>query len=168
MTVGVTVASFDEFYRASRGRTLQCVYALTGDLAEAQDVVQDAYVRAWEHWSRVSSYADPGAWVRTVALRMAVSRWRRARNRLTAHRRHGLAPPVPAPDESTVALVRALREIAPAQRMAIVLHHLGGYSVADIAAQTGVAEGTVKARLSRGRQALARLLQLDVAEESHA
>lgn len=162
----MTVESFDEFYRASRQRTLHCVYALTGDLAEAQDVVQDAYVRAWEHWARVSTYDDPQAWVRTVALRQAVSRWRRARNRIAAHRRHGLAPPVPPPDESTVALVRALRELPLAQQVAIVMHHMGGYSVADIAAQTGVAEGTVKARLSRGRQALARVLRLDVAEES--
>ncbi|WP_155369284.1 SigE family RNA polymerase sigma factor [Catellatospora vulcania] len=160
--------SFDEFYLSSRQRVLRYVYAVNGDLQDAQDVLQEAYARAWQHWGRIGDYGDPEAWVRTVAYRIAVSRWRRTKSALTAHRRHGAEPAAPAPDENTVALVTALRGIPEDQRRAIVLHHLAGRSVAEIAAETGVAEGTVKARLSRGRQALAPLLRTETTGRRHA
>jgi RNA polymerase sigma-70 factor (ECF subfamily) len=157
--------SFDAFYRTSRQRLFDCLYALTGDRAEAQDAVHEAYARAWQRWSRVADYADPEAWVRTVARRIAISRWRRARNRLVAHRRIGEPPPLPGPGPDSVALVGALAKIPPAQRTAIVLHHLVGLPVAEVADQTGVPVGTVKARLSRGRRALADLL--GIPEDAH-
>lgn len=158
--------TFDAFYRDTRQRLFACVYALTGNAAEAQDAVHEAYARAWQRWSRVGEYGDPEAWVRTVARRVAVSRWRRTRNRLVAHRRAGEPPPLPGPGPDTVALVAALGQIPAAQRTAIVLHHLLGLPVAEVAAETGVAEGTVKARLSRGRRALADLLA--VSEDANA
>ena len=64
------VDGFDEFYRGSRQRLLGFVYVLTGDLAEAQDAVQEAYVRAWQRWSTVSAYEEPEAWVRVVDTRL--------------------------------------------------------------------------------------------------
>lgn len=157
--------SFDAFYRASRQRLFDTLYALTGDRAEAQDAVHEAYARAWQRWSTVGDYGDPEAWVRTVARRIAVSRWRRTRNRLVAHRRVGEPPPLPGPGPDSVALVTALARIPLPQRTAIVLHHLAGLPVAEVAAETGVAVGTVKARLSRGRKALAELL--GVPEDTH-
>jgi len=159
--------AFDAFYRASQQRLYACVYALTGNAAEAQDVIHEAYARAWQRWSTVSEYADPEAWVRTVARRIAVSRWRRTRNRLVAHRRHGPPPAVPGPGPGHVALVAALARLPVEQRVAIVLYHLCDLSVADVAQETGVPVGTVKARLSRGRRALAILLSRSVAEDSH-
>jgi RNA polymerase sigma-70 factor (ECF subfamily) len=159
--------AFDEFYRSSRQRLYATLYALTGDAAEAQDAAQEAYVRAWQRWSAVSAYADPEAWVRTVGRRIAVSRWRRARNALTAHRRTAGVDHTPGPDADTVALVTALRELPLPQRTAIVLHHIAGRTVADISRETGVPEGTVKARLVRGRRALAALLDIDTTEDLH-
>lgn len=167
MTTGVPDdASFDAFYRASRQRLFDCLVALTGNRAEAQDVVHEAYARAWQRWSTVGDYADPESWVRTVARRIAVSRWRRARNRLVAHRRVGEPVPLPGPGPDSVAVVTALGKLPLAQRTAIVLHHLVGLPVAEVAAETGAPEGTVKARLARGRRALADLLA--VTEDSHA
>lgn len=157
--------SFDAFYRASRQRLFAAVYALTGNAAEAQDAVHEAYARAWQRWAKLSDHGDPEAWVRTVARRVAVSRWRKARNRLLAHRRMGEPPPAPGPGPDTVALMSALARIPLAQRTAIVLHHLVGLPVAEVAVETGVPVGTVKARLSRGRRALADLLE--VPEDSH-
>jgi RNA polymerase sigma-70 factor (ECF subfamily) len=93
--------------------------------------------------------------VRQVACRLAVSRFRR----LQVGR--GLLPrtrSVPELDPSRVALVAALRRIPEAQRLAIVLHHVADLPVEQVAAETGVPVGTVKARLSRGRAALALLL----------
>lgn len=151
-------AQFDAFYVGSRRRVLHQVYAMTSDLAEAQDLTQEAYARAWQRWSRVSDCEDPEAWVRTVAWRLAASRWRRAKVGARALLRHGPAPDVAAPTPDTVALVSALKELPEAHRRAVVLHHLVGHTVAEIALDEGCPEGTVKARLSRGRSALARLL----------
>jgi len=158
---------FDSFYRATRQRLFDCLYALTGNAAEAQDAVHEAYARAWQRWSSVGGYAEPEAWVRTVARRIAVSGWRRARNRLTAHRRHGLPPAVPGPDPDATVIAAALGRLPIEQRTAIVLHHLCDLSVAEVARETGVPTGTVKARLSRGRRALAALLSIDLVEEHH-
>jgi RNA polymerase sigma-70 factor (ECF subfamily) len=92
-----------------------------------------------------------------VAYRISVNSWHKARNRLTAHRaaRHRELPGL-SPD--LVALVSALRKIPEAQRRAIVLHHLAGLSVEEIAREMGAPAGTVKARLARGRRALAPLV----------
>lgn len=152
--------SFDAFYRATRQRLFDCLYALTGNAAEAQDVVHEAYARAWQRWPTVGRYGNPEAWVRMVARRIAVSRWRRARNRLLAHRRVGAPEPLPGPGPETVALIAALRQLPMPQRTAIVLHYLAGLPVAEIAAETGVPVSTAKARLARGRRTLARLLKV--------
>jgi RNA polymerase sigma-70 factor, ECF subfamily len=160
---------FDAFYRATRQRLLHQMYAMTGNLADAQDCVQETYARAWQHWARVSAHVNPEAWLRTVAWRVAASRWRKIKNGVAAMARHGPPSHAPEPSPDNVALVAALKEIPEAQRRAIVLHHLAGLSVEEVAQETGVATGTVKARLSRGRNALAALLRDDqVHDESPA
>jgi RNA polymerase sigma-70 factor, ECF subfamily len=147
--------SFDDFYRATSRRVLHQVYALTGDLAEAQDCVQEAYARAWQRWARVGRHDDPEAWVRTVARRIAVSRWRRARTAMGYLLHHGKPETTAAPSENHALLVRALRDLSQPQRDAVVLHHLVGLSVEEVAHRTSSPVGTVKARLHRGRAALA-------------
>lgn len=154
----MTEEEFDAFYADAAQRLVGQLYGMTGDLAEAQDVVQDAFVRAWDRRSSLSTEQNPEAWVRTVAWRLAVSRWRRARMATRLHRQHHVTEHVAAPDESTVALVAALKQIPEAQRRAIVLHHLADLTVEQVASETGVPTGTVKARLVRGRAALATLL----------
>lgn len=149
---------FDAFYVENAPRLTRQIVALTGNRQEAQDVVQEAFARAWQQWPAVSGYDAPLAWVRTVASRLAISRWRRARNAVVAWRRHGPADPLPGVSPDRVALVAALAQIPQAQRVAIVLHHLMDLSVEQVAQETGAPVGTVKARLSRGRAALAVLL----------
>ncbi|MEV4630671.1 SigE family RNA polymerase sigma factor [Micromonospora sp. NPDC049523] len=161
-------AGFDEFYQGSRQRLLGYVFLLTGDLAEAQDVVQEAYMRAWQRWSTIRGYDDPEAWMRTVARRIAVSQWRRIRGRARAYLLHGAADPVPAPSLSTVAVVQALSRLPAEQRVAIAMHYLLGMPVVDVARETGAPVGTVKARLHRGRAALAELLAIDSGEPADA
>ena len=80
---------FDALYRAQAPRVVHLIYASTGDLTLAQDCTQEAYSRAWQRWSEVSTYDDPGAWVRTVARRLAISAWRKRTNQDRAHVRHG-------------------------------------------------------------------------------
>jgi RNA polymerase sigma-70 factor (ECF subfamily) len=146
---------FDAFYTGSVRRLTSQMYAMTGSRSEAEDLVQEAFARAWQNWRKVSCYDDPEAWVRTVAHRLRVSVWRKAVNRLAAHRRRGQDEDVPALGVDYVAIVSALRRIPTAQRRAIVLHHLVGLTVDEIAHETGARPGTVKAWLSRGRRAMA-------------
>jgi RNA polymerase sigma-70 factor, ECF subfamily len=160
---------FTAFYDATWRRTLACAYAVTGDLGAAEEVAQEAYARAWPRWSKLVAYDDPGAWVRQVATRQAISRWRRSRTALRHLARSRPPEPAPPPDETSMALMSALRRLPPAQQRALVLHHLAGFSVADIAALERCPAGTVKARLSRGRAALVPLLRdTQNGEPSHA
>ena len=68
---------FDDFYTASFQRITGQVYAMIGDRDEAQECVQEAFVRAWAHRRKLERAEHPEAWVRTTAYRLAVSRWRR-------------------------------------------------------------------------------------------
>lgn len=153
--------SYDDFYAASAPRLVGQLHAMTGDLTEAQDCVQEAFARAWRRWDRVQAYDSPEAWVRTVAHRLAVSRFRRTRTGVRALRRHGPPADAPGTTPDRVALVAALAALPEVQRRAIVLHHVAGLSVDEVAAETGSPSGTVKARLARGRAALAVLLSDD-------
>src|ERR1700755_1128354 len=149
---------FDAFYHGTARRVLQYIYLVCGDLTEAQDVVQEAYARAWQRWSTVSTYDDPEAWVRTVAWRLSANWWRSVRRRLALLPRISGPQSTPGPTEDRVELIAVLRQLPEAQRRVIVLHYLYDLPVAQIASRTGMPPGTVKVYLARGRAALARLL----------
>lgn len=151
----VRTGDFEDFYRATGQRLVRHVYALTGDMGDAQDIAQEAYARAWQHWSRISKYDAPESWVRTVATRMAVSRWRRAQRAHLAWSRHGPPPDLPEPPPDIVLLVAALRRLPARQRTAIVLRYLTDLTVEQVAREMQCPAGTVKSWLARGRKALA-------------
>jgi RNA polymerase sigma-70 factor, ECF subfamily len=154
----MTAELFDTFYRGTVARLTRYAYGLTGDPGEAQDLVQEAYTRAWRHWRRVGAYEDAEAWLRLVVSRLVSDRWRRLLVRRAAAAGTAPLPPVPPPSEETVLLVAALRQLPFEQRRAVVLFHLLDRSLADVATETGANLSTVKTRLSRGRAALAALL----------
>ncbi|GEC09806.1 RNA polymerase sigma24 factor [Streptomyces spinoverrucosus] len=163
----MTEEEFDAFYAAAFPRLTGQLYAFTGDHGEAQDVVQEAFVRAWDRRREFLADGAPEAWIRTVAMRLAVSRWRRAKRWLELVRRTPPPEAAPGPDAEhahLVDMVTALRKLPEAQRMAVVLHYLCDLSVEQVASETGAPVGTVKARLSRGRAALARELATDDGE----
>ena len=150
---------FTAFYAASFQRLVGQLYAMTGDQPEAQDAVQEAFVRAWARRGEIDRNGAPEAWIRVTAWRVAASRWRRARE---GARLGSLAAPPestagPTPDR--VAFIDALRKVPAEQRRALVLYHLCDLTVDQVAAETGVRAGTVKARLARGRTALAPYLR---------
>ncbi|MEU0899946.1 SigE family RNA polymerase sigma factor [Streptomyces massasporeus] len=159
----MTEDEFDALYAAAFPRLTGQLYAFTGDLGEAQDVVQEAFVQAWDRRRSLLTDEAPEAWIRTVAMRLAVSRWRRARRWLELMRSSPPSTTVPGPGPERTALVTALRRLPEAQRLAVVLHHLCDLTVEQVASQTGAPVGTVKTRLARGRAALARHLAVDEA-----
>lgn len=159
-------SEFDDFYASCYGRLTGQLYAMVGSREEAEECVQEAFVRAWAHRGQLDRAAQPEAWVRTTAYRLAVSRWRRMiRARRTTDRAVGPAASSNPVNENRVALVAALRTLPAAQREVLVLHHIADLSVPQVANELGVPEGTVKARLSRGRAALAAALSPELADD---
>ncbi len=156
---------FDAFYRGTAPRLMRYAYGLTTDAAQAQDLVQEAYARAWQRWRRLRRYEDPEAWLRLVVTRLATDWWRavRVRREAAAAQR----PPAPAdpPDETVLLIVDALRTLPAAQRRALTLHYLLDQPIAAIATEPGASVGTVKSWLSRGRAALA--AHLDAGAGTH-
>jgi len=152
-------AEFDDFYTSSFARVTAQLHALIGDRDEAQECVQEAFVRAWSHRRKLDRAQHPEAWVRTVAYRLAVSRWRRTvRGRRAPDRAVSSAGTTAAPSESHVAVVEALKKLPERQRRVLVLHHIADLPVHEVAREVGAPEGTVKSWLSRGRATLATLL----------
>jgi RNA polymerase sigma-70 factor (ECF subfamily) len=141
--------SFDEFVLRTRTRLVGYAKALTGDSQAAQDIAQDTFVKAWKHWSKVHYYEEPEAWCRKVAHNLAIGRWRR----LGVVARSVSWKPVSSlePDVGHLDLAAAIRSLPSGERNAVVMHGVLDMSVAQIASELGVPEGTVKSWLSRGR-----------------
>ena len=144
-------------YAASYRRLLGQLIGVTGNVAEAEDVVQEAFVRGLDHPARLLGADNPEASLRTVAVNLARSRRRRAQRLV------GLAPrlveePRDADTDGHVILLQALRRLPAGQREVIALHHLADLTVEQVADTLGLPTGTVKTRLSRGRAALSTLV----------
>ncbi|MGY0005320.1 RNA polymerase sigma factor [Micromonospora sp. I033] len=147
-----------QVYAASAARLVAQMYAMTGDYAEAQDVVQEAFVRALARPGRFREVVNPEAWLRTVALNVARSRHRRRvlLHGLVRSGRLGPArPSSPALSPDHVALVAALQRLPRPAREAVVLHHLADLPVTEVATALGCSVEAVKTRLVRARRVLA-------------
>ncbi|WP_240771289.1 sigma-70 family RNA polymerase sigma factor [Nocardioides sp. GY 10113] len=147
---------FDASYRRLVGQ----LYGVCGDLSEAEEAVAEAFVRAVDRRRTFERLDNPEAWLRTVAVNVARSRHRRRElgNRLLRRTADTAADGRGGLSDDRMALVAALRRLPAGQREALALHYLADLPVVEVAATLGVAEGTVKARLSRGRAALGALL----------
>lgn len=154
-----------EAYKSNYPHLVAQVYALTGDLAEAQDVAQEAFARVLARPRGFLTATDPQRWLRTVALNLARTRFRRRQlfdRMVRTGRITPAAQSVPGMTPDRLALIAALRRLPYSTRQVVVLHHVADLPVAEVAATLRLPEGTVKARLSRGRAALAAFLADDV------
>jgi RNA polymerase sigma-70 factor (ECF subfamily) len=147
--------SFEEFYTGAVGRLLGQLFPVTGDLHEAEEVVQEAFARASVRWIRLRDYDVPEAWVRRVAMNLAADRARSLGRHTRAILKLSPPPEVPAVSVEALALAEALRTLPVRQRQVIVLHYLVDLPVEEVARTLGMPDGTVKSLLARGRKALA-------------
>ncbi len=157
----VPTTNFTDLYASSFGRLVGQVTMVTANRDAAEDAVQEAFGRLWKQWDSLSTHGSPEAWVRRVAINLAISRWRRLRRLRPLGDSARTAPeddPVTRHD-----MLKALEALPVRHRQALLLHHVVGLPVADVAREMGAPEGTVKSWLSRGRDTLQRSLGVEEA-----
>lgn len=141
-------AEFTEFYQSTRDDCLRIVLVAVGDQALAEDLVAEAFARAWTAWRTVRRHPAPRAWVVRTALNAHVSWWRRRRREMPLE---GHDLPVPADPSSALdtAVVAALRRLPVRQRQVIALRLLLDLDTQTTAQMLGISAGTVGAHLHR-------------------
>lgn len=153
-------SGFDAFFVEHRDEVVRLAYVLCGDVQIAEEVAQEAFLRAYARWDERTLINPPG-WVRTVAANLARSRWRRAAAELRALGRLGVSgtagPQADLPAEAR-EFWAVVQRLPRRQALAVALHYGEDRSVAEVAALMGCAEGTVKTQLHRARRRLAGLL----------
>jgi RNA polymerase sigma factor (sigma-70 family) len=151
--------SFEEFYEAESRTLFRRLWLISGDRAEAEEIMQDAFLRLLERWDRVGELDDPTSYLYRTAMNVFRRRYRRS---LLAVRRT-LAPAL-ARDEFAEAdardvVRRALATLTPRQRAALVLTELEDMSSNDAGDALGIRPSTVRALASQGRAAFRALLE---------
>jgi RNA polymerase sigma-70 factor (ECF subfamily) len=174
----VAMASEEEFQRLTLP-ALDLVHNLARrfvrDRSDAEDLVQETYLRAWAAWRSGRRPRRVEPWLATICLNAGRDRARRAATRPETPL--AMAAPLDPPDSIDVAeqaidrvhrglVERALWALPAEQRVAIALMDLGGLTAAEVARMTGSPRGTVLARVHRGRKTLARLVLEEVGRDA--
>jgi RNA polymerase sigma-70 factor (ECF subfamily) len=151
-------ADYDGFFRDEYARVLRVCQGVLGDRARAEEAAQEAFLRLYERWDRVSAYERPEAWVRRVALRIAVRTHRRDRALRILER--GVVTDRSSGGQSgrgEDAMTLVLR-LPRKQRIAVALHYVDDLPISEVARVLECAEATVRVHLHRARRRLAELL----------
>jgi RNA polymerase sigma-70 factor, ECF subfamily len=158
------------FLREHYPRLVGAVALVTGDVASAEDAVQEAIVRAWERSERGEEIIALDRWVAAVAMNLSRSRLRRLRVERLARPRLVDVPMTEGPTGDRLDVVLALAALPRRQREVTVLRYYLDLSTADIADQMRTSEGTVKSQLSKARAHLGESLALreNDQEDTHA
>jgi RNA polymerase sigma-70 factor (ECF subfamily) len=157
-------AEFTGFFRAEYPALIRSLYLIVRDREQARDLAQEAFVQLFSRWPRISHYERPDAWVRRVAIRMAVRAVRRDRLRRRLENEFDAAAPSEPLD---LDVLRAVAKLPAAQRAAIVLFYFDDRPVAEVADILACSEITAKVHLHRARKRLAELLRVEKEPEDN-
>jgi RNA polymerase sigma factor (sigma-70 family) len=153
-------------------RLVRAVSLLLDDRSVAEEVAQEALLRAASRWETVRGLDAPGAWVHRVAINLATSQLRRRQLERRARHRVAREEVAPAPDTAEALVIReAMHRLAPEQRRVLVLRYVLGWTAEEIGGLDGATGEAVRQRLQRARAALRNHLDLtvlDVEETSDA
>ena len=150
----VGAMSFEEFFEAERVRLFKALVVITGSRHEAEDIAQDAFLRVWERWGRVSELEDAAGYLHRTAMNAFRDRYRRSKLSLgRAVRTVPTADPYGAVEDRSVAS-QLLGALTPRQRAAIVLTEGLGYPADEAGRFLGIKGSTVRALRFQARSAL--------------
>lgn len=148
---------FAEFYRRSKDECLLAVLVAVGDRETAQELVAEAFARAWASWRTVAKHPAPQAWVVRTALNLSVSRWRRRRRELLVADPGSVANALGGEDadsEMDPQVMAALLRLSARQRQVVALRVFLDLDTKRTAEVLGIAPGTVQAHLGRAIAAM--------------
>ena len=147
--------AFEALFRAEYPSVVRAVRRIVGSSEVAEEISQEAFCRAFERWNKVRAHERPAAWIRLVALRMAIrSDLRRRRGDALRPSWSTLSEPV-----ADLDLQHAIDSLSDRQRTAVVLHYMLDLSISEVSAVMQVSEGTIKTQLHRARSRLAATLE---------
>jgi RNA polymerase sigma-70 factor (ECF subfamily) len=152
---------YASFYRAEFQNVVRTSYLIVHDRQRAEDVAQEAFIQLLAHWSKVSRYERPGAWVRRVAIRIATRSARRERLRPALEQGTDTAP-VFAPRD--VDLLNAIKQLPARQRAAVALFYFEDRPLPEVADILGCSHSAAKVHVFNARRRLAELLGEEVAD----
>jgi RNA polymerase sigma-70 factor (ECF subfamily) len=152
------VERFENFYLREFTAVVGLAYVLSGRSLVAEDIAQEAFMAAQRNWDRIGSLESPGGWIRKVVANKASnarrSRLREARALIRAGLKWGVPAGVYQLSTDHAEIWSAVRSLPKRQQQVVALYYLEDYSVGEVAAVLGIAEGTVKTHLHQGRNAL--------------
>ena len=173
---------FEAFVKDYQNMVFSTAMRLLANQSDAEDVTQETFLRAYERFGELQGSATLGGWLKTVATNLSLNHLTRYRSRWSFfsdvfHRgdeNEGREVEFPAPDDTEQAMAmserrelleQALKNLAPTQRVPLVLYHFEGLRYEEIAEKLGVSLGKVKTDIFRAREVLRRKLRLKLAEE---
>jgi RNA polymerase sigma-70 factor (ECF subfamily) len=162
---------FEAFMKTHQDMVFGTAVRLLGNPADAEDIAQAVFVKAYERFAEIGASPAAGGWLRTVATNLSLNHLARYRRRwrffsemraADGEDTGDYAESLPAPEQAEPheALEQALRQLPDTQRVPLVLFHFEGMSYEEIAARLDVSVGKVKTDIHRGRLALKRKLEL--------
>jgi RNA polymerase sigma-70 factor (ECF subfamily) len=152
--------SFETFYDAESLTLFRRLWLVTGNRAEAEELMQDAFLKVWERWDRVGAMDDPVGYLYRTAMNLFRKRYRRTL--LAIRRTLGLEPSrddfADADDRETVR--RVLSALPPRQRAALVLTEMLGFSPDEAGRALGVQASTIRSLSRLGRESFRRAMEV--------
>lgn len=145
---------FDRFFRENYDTTVRGLLLDGTGEQDAHDAAQEAYVRAYARWWRVSHYREPVAWVRRVAVNVVRDQHRYATVRENALPKVAVPEAIVDSPRESGDLDDVLATLSPQQRRAVELYYGSGFSTEEAANRMGISPGAFRFHLSRGRKAL--------------
>ncbi len=164
----MSVENFTTFMRAYQDMVFTTAVRLCGNPQQAEDIAQEVFVRAYQHFGELQGSATAGGWLKTVATNLAINHYQRYARRWRFFSEVDSEPEWQAPDdllasleleERAVAVHAALGRLPPAQRIPLVLYHFEDMPYQDIATKLQISLAKVKTDIRRGRIALTSMLQ---------
>jgi RNA polymerase sigma-70 factor (ECF subfamily) len=168
-------SEFTTFMRAYQDMVFSTAARLAGNDAQAEDIAQDVFIKAYENFEQLRTDPAAGGWLKTVATNLSLNYLTRYRRRWRLFSEESSVPEIAVPDaivsdlsaDQRQALIEeALRRLPPHQRVPLVLYHFEDYSYQDIALRLGVSLAKIKTDIARARAAMLPMLQSQGIEEA--